>query len=189
MTTQQQIRTATFINDQTLSHFEKLALVIFSSGLLILSSKTMVPFYPIPITLQGLAVISLGIILGPRLALAATLTYLAEGAAGFPVFADSISYPGLAVLAKPSAGFLMSFPIAAFTVGYLAEKGWTNTWTKTVALFLAGYAIMYSLGMAWLISFVGADMAMQSMFVWLPGDIAKIGLGVTGTQLYIKIKK
>jgi biotin transport system substrate-specific component len=191
MVVQQRVRTTSFIDEKTLSLFEKLAFVVAGSGLLILSSKMMVPFWPVPLTFQGLAVILLGIILGPRLALAATVAYLAEGAAGLPVFAESISYPGLAVLTKPTAGFLLSFPIAAYAAGWLSKNDWTRGWSSSIGLFAICTAIIYIIGTAWLISMVGADVALHSMWICVPGDIAKIGLGVTGVQLYraLKIKK
>jgi biotin transport system substrate-specific component len=189
MSTQQKMITGYFIQDKTLSLFEKLALIVGGSGILILSAKMMVPFWPIPLTFQPLAVIVLGVALGPRLALAATLTYLAEGAAGLPVFADAISYPGLSVLAKPSAGFLMSFPMAAFVAGWMAENDWTKSWSKSMALFGVSYVIMYGTGITWLIGMVGFDAALTSMWMWIPGDLAKIGLGVTSIQIYKAAKE
>ena len=185
----QSIRNPAFIDDQTLNYIEKIALAGLGSILLVLCAKLMVPFWPVAMTLQPLVVIGLGVVLGPRLALAATLAYLAEGAAGLPVFADSLSYPGLAMLTKPSAGFLLGFPIAAYVVGFLAEKGWTQSWLKSLGLFAIGNAVIYSFGMTWLAGFVGAGVAIQNMLLWLPAEAAKICLGVTATRLYVKASK
>lgn len=188
MITQQKVRTTSLIQDQSLSLFEKLAIIIASSGLLVLSAKMMVPFWPVSLTFQPLAVITLGIVLGPRMALGATVAYLLEGTAGLPVFADSLSYPGLAMLTKPSAGFLISFPIAAFVAGVLAEKGWTSTWLKSTALFAVAYTIMYGMGVSWLAGLFGLEIAFQNMLLWIPGDLAKVGLGVASISLYNKMK-
>lgn len=183
MITQQKLTTKVYVQSQSLRLLEKLAIVLAGSGLLILSAKLMVPFWPVAATMQTLVVVTLGMALGPRLGLAATLTYLAEGMIGFPVFADSLSYPGFALLMKPSAGFLISFPIAAYVAGVLVQKGWTATLLKTVAIFAISFALIYGIGMAWLISLIGFKLAVSNMLLWIPGEFAKIGLGVTAAKL------
>lgn len=184
MMTQHKSTTISYAGDRSLSLWEKIALVIVSSGLLILSAKIMVPVFNVPITMQPFTVICLGIALGPRLALAATLTYILEGAAGLPVYADSLSYPGMAVLMKPSAGFILSFPFTAFIAGYLTEKGWTKNLFQALGLFVIGYTIMYICGVAYLMSFIGLSLALQNMLAWVPADLAKIGLGAAGARLF-----
>lgn len=168
---------------KSLGFFEQMALVLLGSGLLVLSAKCMVPILNVPLTMQPLAAISLGLILGPRLAVLATLAYIFEGAMGLPVYADSLSYPGFAVFAKPSAGCIFSFPIAAFIAGSLAAKGWTESIFKATLLFVFSYAIIYTFGTLYLIQFVGVELGLQTMTAWIPADLAKIGIGVTATRL------
>lgn len=186
MTTKSRTTTIALSHDKGLSLFEKFALVIASSGLLILSAKLMLPIFSIHMTFQPFAVIALGIFLGPRLAVAATMAYILEGAAGLPVYADSLSYPGLSFLMKPSAGFIISFPIAAYVAGFLAEKGWTSSLMKTTALFTASYIVMYVLGSVYLASFIGLGLTMKTIAALIPADMAKIGLGATATRLFSK---
>src|SRR6267378_7772382 len=81
-----------------------------------------VPWSPVPITGQTFAVLLTGAALGPRRAFAAQLLYLIEGAAGLPFFAGGAG--GAAVLAGPTAGYLLGFPFAAALTGFLAARGW-----------------------------------------------------------------
>lgn len=189
MSIQQKVNEAFSLDSRATKLYEQITLIIAGSVLLAISAKMMVPFWPVPMTFQPFAVIMVGLILGPRLGFAACITYLLEGMVGLPVFADTLSYPGLSIFAKPSAGFLLSFPLTAFLAGYMKEKGWTQNTLQSLGLFLASYAVMYSLGMAWLISFIGAEAALSNMMLWIPGDLAKIGLGVAGTQAYLSLKK
>ncbi len=74
------------------------------------------PFTPVPFTLQPFAVLLVGMLLGPRLGFVALLTYLAEGAAGLPVFTPG-GLPGVARLLGPTAGYLFAYPLAAAIAG------------------------------------------------------------------------
>ncbi len=89
----------------------------------LVAACTLVPAVPVgvgvPITLQTFGVALAGIVLGPRRGFLAVLLYLLVGFAGLPVFAQGNA--GLGVLAKPSAGYLVSFPIAALVSGALAS--------------------------------------------------------------------
>src|SRR3989338_6477176 len=95
------------------------------------------PFSPVPVTGQTFAVLLLGATLGARRGAAALLLYLAEGAAGLPVFAPG-GLPGVARLAGPTGGYLLAFPAAAFLVGRLAEKLPRRWWTWLGAALGAG---------------------------------------------------
>jgi biotin transport system substrate-specific component len=74
------------------------------------------PFTPVPLTLQPLAVLGVGLALGPVDGLLAMLAYLAEGAAGLPVFSPT-GMGGLAQLVGPTGGFLMAYPLVAAIAG------------------------------------------------------------------------
>ena len=98
-------------------------LALLGSCLLTVSAKISVPG-PIPMTLQTLAVMALGLVLGMPLALSSVVLYLAEGAAGLAVFANTPPLlAGPAYLVGPTGGFLLGFAVAAALVGFAADRG------------------------------------------------------------------
>lgn len=189
MTTKSTTMPPILIDEKSLGIVGKFTLIILGSLLMTLSAKIAIPFWPVPSTLQSLAVVMLGIFLGPRLALGATMAYLLEGMVGIPVFADSLSYPGFAIFAKASAGFLISFPMAAYIAGWLAERGWINTTIRSFVLFALCTLVIYGIGMPWLIAFIGSELAWQNFLQWIPGNLAKVGLGMSVVRLYSRTRK
>ncbi len=137
------------------------------------------PWSPVPLTGQTLAVVAVGAALGSRAGALAMLAYLAEGAMGLPVFAGGASGP--AVLAGPTAGYLFGFVPAAFLAGWLAERGWDRSlWRATIALLIGSLPI-FALGLAWLARFVPAQALLaQGLTPFIAGDIIKsfVGAGV-----------
>lgn len=154
------------------------ALVVGTSLLMALSARVSINlgFTPIPITLQTLVVMLAGATLGSRRGALAMLLYLAEGAAGLPVFAGGLS--GLFyLLLAPSAGYLWSYPIAAFVVGFLCERGLDRSFLTSVLAMLPGTAIIYAFGVTWLALIAHMSFAQAivlGMLPFLPGDITKI---------------
>ncbi|MGR3913826.1 MAG: biotin transporter BioY [Gammaproteobacteria bacterium] len=128
-----------------------LALATAGSLLLALSAKVQIPFYPVPLTMQTFVVLVIGIVYGARLGAATMLLYLAEGAAGLPVFAGG---GGLAYFTGPTAGFLFAFVGAAALLGALAERGFARTFASTIAVMLIGTAVIFAGGLAWLATFI-----------------------------------
>lgn len=102
-----------------------------------------IPGTPIPFTFQPLVVLLAGALLGARLGATSQLAYLAAGAVGLPVFAAG---GGAAYLLGPTGGYLMAYPLAAFVVGAMATAGAG----RLVAGLLAGLAVIYTGGIAWL---------------------------------------
>lgn len=153
------------------------ALVLMLAGTLVLaiSAKVQVPFWPVPVTMQSLAVLVIGMSFGLRLGAATLALYLAEGAVGLPVFASGA---GLAYLAGPTAGYLIGFVAAAAVVGWLAERGWDrNIWLSMMAMTLGTVVLMGS-GVAWLATLIGFQQAVASGFTpFIAGGILKIVLG------------
>ena len=109
------------------------------------------PFTDVPFTLQPMVVLLGGLALGSRLGCASQLAYLAAGIAGLPVFAASATLPpgGLRLLG-PTGGYLLAYPVAAFVVGYLAERGFDRRYVTSVVAMIAGLAVIYLCGAAWL---------------------------------------
>jgi biotin transport system substrate-specific component len=133
------------------------------------------PFSPVPVTGQTLAVILVGMLLGSRRGSLALLTYLAEGLAGLPVFAGGTAGP--ARLLGPTGGYLVGFIVAAYVTGLLAERGWDRRVGTTLLAMLLGNAVLYALGLPWLAAFVGAQRALPlGLYPFIPGDLLKVAL-------------
>jgi biotin transport system substrate-specific component len=112
------------------------------------------PFTPVPLTFQPMVVLLGGAALGARLGMASQIVYLALGIAGLPVFAASpFLPPGAARLLGPTGGYLMSYPLAAFVAGWLAERGLDRRYLTAVAAMACGLAVVYAGGVLWLALF------------------------------------
>lgn len=109
------------------------------------------PFTAVPFVLTPLAVMLTGAALGSRLGFLTQALYLAAGAAGFAVFAPSVTLPpGAARLVGPTAGYLWAYPAAAFITGWFAERGWDRRYFTSFASMLIGLAVIFAGGVAWL---------------------------------------
>jgi biotin transport system substrate-specific component len=150
-------------------------LVVAFSAFVALSARISIPLWPVPMTLQPLAVLFTGAVLGSRRGASALLLYLAEGAVGLPVFAGGA---GVAYMLGPTGGYLVSYPVAAGLVGWLAERGWDRKLVWTAAAMTLGLLVIYALGVAWLAVFLGdlRDALIQGMLIFIPGDLVKIAI-------------
>ena len=151
-------------------------LVIGASLLFALSARVSIPlgFTPVPITLQTLVVMLVGAALGSRRGALAALLYLAEGATGLPVFASG---GGLFYLLGPTAGYLWSYPIAAFVVGWLCERGLDRSFATSLLAMLPGSIIIYLIGVPWLAFVVHLSLGqalIAGLLPFIPGDIIKV---------------
>ncbi|MCC2661824.1 MAG: hypothetical protein K0R37_2598 [Arthrobacter sp.] len=134
--------------------------------------------FGVPITFQTLAVMLTGLVLGPGRGFAAVGLYVLLGFAGLPIFSQGRS--GLGILAGPSAGYILAFPIAALVVGWLATVVIRRT-TKARALWLflsatvTSVVVVHSLGIAGIALNTKATLgqAFLSDVVFYPGDIIK----------------
>ena len=152
------------------------ALVALFSALVALTAQVEIPLRPVPITLQTLGVLFTGAVLGSRRGAMALLLYVAEGAIGLPVFAGGAA--GIAYLLGPTGGYLISYPLAAGVVGWLAERGWDRRPLWTVPAMVIGNLAIYALGVAWLAAYLGDPgvALLQGMLIFVPGDLAKIAI-------------
>ncbi len=138
-------------------------LVLAGSLLLTLAAKIKVPFYPVPMTMQPLAVIALALALGSRLSVAAVFAYLAQGAAGLPVFTGTPpAVAGLAYLIGPTGGFLVGFALAAAVTGALADRGWARSYIGALVASLVGLVVLYAPGVLWLGQLIGFEQALAA---------------------------
>ena len=159
----------------------KALLVVFGTALLIVSAKIKIPFWPVPMTMQTLVVLGLGMAYGWRLAGATMVLYLIQGAMGFPVFAGTPEKGiGLAYMAGSTGGYLIGFIFAAMLCGYLAERGWDRNALTTAAAMLLGNTVIYVSGLLWLGSLLGWDKPILEwgLFPFVFGDVAKIALAM-----------
>jgi biotin transport system substrate-specific component len=163
----------------------RVALVLAGSMLLFISAKFEVPVGPVPFTMQTFVVLTLGMTLGWRLGALAVLAYLAEGAMGLPVFAQTPEKGlGLAYMAGPTGGYLLGFVLAAAATGWLAERGWDRFFLTTALAMLIGNALIYAPGLAWLAYLIGAEQAVQfGLAPFIVGDVLKLLLGAATVPL------
>jgi biotin transport system substrate-specific component len=164
--------------DKGSSQFRTLFLVLAGSLLLTVSAKVQVPFYPVPMTLQTLVVLLIGVAFGWRMGFATVLAYLAQGAMGLPVFAGTPEKGlGLLYMTGPTGGYLVGFALAAATTGWLAERGFDRTAIGTAIAMVAGNVVIYACGLVWLSNFVGMEKAATfGMAPFVFGDLVKIAL-------------
>ncbi len=154
-----------------------LGLIIFGSLFVALSSQIAfyLPFTPVPITGQTLAVLLIGAVLGSKRGGLSLALYILEGLAGLPVFAGGTG--GMGVLFGPTAGYLIGFIPAVILIGALSEKGFDRNWISMLLALFLGSSVIYFFGIIRLSSFVG----MQRVFLlgvapYFVGDLLKIGL-------------
>ena len=154
-------------------------LMVLGTVALWLSAKIQVPLIPVPITMQTLVVLVIGVAYGWKLGGATLLLYLAEGAVGLPVFAGNWSEGGgFHHLYGPTAGYLVGFAVAAAICGSLAERGWDRSLLKAGAAMVIGNLVIYALGLTWLAIQIGLGDALKYGLVpFLVGDALKIVLG------------
>lgn len=154
-------------------------LVLAGTALLTLSAKVSMPFFPVPMTFQSLVVLLIGASFGPRLATATLLAYLAEGAAGLPVFAGTPEKGiGLAYMVGTTGGFLVGFLLAATLIAWLVRKGLGRSIGTAVLVMLAGTAAIYLPGLLWLGAVVGWDKPVLEwgLYPFVYGDLLKLAI-------------
>ena len=133
-----------------------------------------VPFSPVPMTLQPLAVLVVGGVLGAAGGVAALVTYLTLGVLGLPVFAGGSS--GVIHLLGPTGGYLLAFPVAAGVVGALSRPG---AGVLRVLLACALGMVVIHLGGVAQLALLGGDPALAFRVGFVPfltGDLLKVGL-------------
>lgn len=137
------------------------------------------PGSPIPFTLQPVAVLLAGVVLGARLGALSQVVYLAAGVAGASAFAWSpVLLPGAARLLGPTGGFLMAFPAAAYVAGLVSDRRATPGALGTAAAMVAGLAVLYAGGIAWSSLFVAPSGAglMTAFAAYAAADLVKVAL-------------
>ncbi|HTI06587.1 MAG TPA: biotin transporter BioY [Gemmatimonadales bacterium] len=147
------------------------------------------PGTPVPMTLQPLAVLLVGGLLGGPLGAASMILYLAMGAAGLPVFTPTVPLVGIARLFGPTGGYLLAYPVAAWAVGALLSPRWQRggnwappaaPWLRAACAVLVGLVLIHLGGLAQLAILTG-DLRAAAQFGTLPfllGDLLKLVIAV-----------
>ncbi len=153
----------------------RIGAIVIGSWVIALSARVNVPMVPVPMSMQTFAVLLIAALSGRNLAGQTVLAYLAQGAAGLPMFASGA---GLAYMFGPTGGYLLGFLVAAILVGALADRGWNARPLGLTASVLAGHAVIFALGVAWLSTLMpGLTAAIAAGFTpFIPGMVVKTAL-------------
>lgn len=155
----------------------KAAITVLGSLFLAAVSQIQVPFFPVPMTLQTLGVMLIGITFGFRLATATVALYLIEGLIGLPVFAG-FSF-GPAVFIGGTGGYLFGFLAAAALMGFMADRGITKSWLGMIATLAVGQVAIFGLGIAYLAYLYGFDKSLEyGLYPFVLGDLLKTAIAL-----------
>ena len=158
--------------NEQFSQLTNFVTVVICSLLLILSAKIKVDLYPVPMTLQPLAVLMIAMLCGRNISVAAVSLYLFQGMVGIPVFAYG---GGLPYLLGPTGGFLFGFLFASMIIGELADRGWGKQNFKSIFAMLTGLIVIYAFGIFQLSILKGFDFAIiNGLKPFIVGDLYKL---------------
>ena len=131
--------------------------LLLGTLILIISAKIKVPLYPVPMTLQPLAVLMIGMLFGRNLGVASVGLYIIQGL-WFPVFAFG---GGFSYIIGPTGGFIFGFLFSVYVVGSLADKGWGKSISTSLISMLIGYLIIYFFGLTYFSFLFGYETALE----------------------------
>ncbi len=164
-------------------------LALIGSIVLAVSSKIKIPFYPVPMTMQTLVVLIIGIGFGWRLGLATVSLYLFEGIIGLPVFSGTPEKGiGLIYFTGPTMGYLIGFLVAVYISG---KFSYDNNLVKNFLKLMLATSFIYILGMSWLGSLIGWDKPIFQLGAqpFLLAELFKILIATFAINQIKKIKK
>ena len=170
------IQTLTTPQERALEASRQVALVVGASLVVALCAKITIPLMPltpVPLTVQNLGVLLVGLLLGSRRGFAALALYLAEGAVGLPVFSPGPG--GIAQLLGPTGGFLMVYPFVAFLAGYVFERG-AKSFVRAAAAGLLAEILLFAGGLTGLYLYTHslAKAAYLGLYWFIAAEIIKV---------------
>jgi biotin transport system substrate-specific component len=173
-------------------------LAVAGSLLVAAAANVSVPMWPVPMTLQTLAVLLVGGAYGARLGAATLALYAVEGAIGLPFFAggrsgifdSKLDY----LLPASSMGYVAGFILAAFLVGKLAQSGWITSTGRMVAAAVVGGVALYVPGLVWLAIWAAKTQGMDAgaafsaalswgLYPFMAGDLIKAVIAGIGLPI------
>jgi biotin transport system substrate-specific component len=173
------------VKSRDLAYVALFAAIVAALGLI---PPVPVPGIPVPITAQTLGVMLAGSVLGARRGGLALLVFLAVVAVGAPVLAGGRG--GLSVFVGPTAGFLYSWPVAAFVIGLLTQLFWRrfNLAWALVANLVGGVVVIYAIGIPFtsLYGDVPLSTAFTGSMAFVPGDVVK---AVAASVVAVAVRK
>ncbi len=166
-------------------------LAIIGTIFLAISSKINIPFYPVPMTMQTLVVLTIGVAFGWKLGVTTIVLYLFEGIIGLPVFSGTPEKGiGLIYFTGPTMGYLVGFIPAVFFVGLLKLNIGKNIITKLLLnfiIFTFSVSFIYLFGLIWLLKFVPINKVLElGALPFLPAELLKISLLTFWTTVFGK---
>jgi biotin transport system substrate-specific component len=173
------IQTLATPQERMLEASRQVALVVGASLFVALCAHVtipLMPYTPVPLTVQNLGVLLVGLLLGSRRGFAALALYLVEGAAGLPVFSP-MGPGGVAQLLGPTGGFLMAYPFVAFLAGYIFDRG-TKTFARAAIGGLLAEILLFAGGLGWLYVFTHslAKAAYLGLYWFVAAEVIKVML-------------
>ena len=171
-----QIRTVLPALNGSTATVVQIVAVLLGTAILTASSWVTVPLYPVPITLQTLAVTLIGAVYGGRLATLTVLAWLAEAVVGLPVLANGAG--GLAYMMGPTGGYLVAFVVAAGLVGWVADRGILGRSPyHALATMVFANALIRIIGGLWLATLIGVQAGWtKGVAPFLVGGLVKAAL-------------
>ena len=164
-------------------------LALIGSIILAVSSKIKIPFYPVPMTMQTLIVLVIGIGYGWKLGLATVSLYLFEGVIGLPVFSGTPEKGiGLIYFTGPTMGYLIGFLVAVYFSG---KFNYDNNLIKNFLKLMLATSLIYILGISWLGSLIGWDKPIFQLGAqpFLLAEVFKILIATFAINQIKKIRK
>jgi len=163
--------------DRALEVSRQVALVVGASLFVALCARVTIPLMPltpVPLTVQNMGVLIVGLLLGSRRGFAAMVLYLLEGMAGLPVFSP-MGPGGIAQLFGVTGGFLLAYPFVAYLAGYIFERGRHSFLRAATAGFLAEI-LLFAGGLSWLYVFTHslAKAAYLGLYWFVAAEILKV---------------
>jgi len=152
--------------------FKNILLVLGGVAFLSIMSQILIPlpYTPVPISLGTFGVTLMALLYGRKLGTATILSYVAAGSLGAPIFAGGKA----GSLFSPTGGYILGYIVATIILGYLADKGVTKSYVKTILSLMLSSAIILTLGSLVLSLFVpGKNAFMIGVLPFLPGDALK----------------
>ena len=162
---------------------------LMGSIILAVSSKIKIPFYPVPMTMQTLVVLMIGIGFGWKLGLATISLYLFEGIIGLPVFSGTPEKGiGLIYFTGPTMGYLLGFLVTVYIAG---KFNFDNNLFKNFLKLSLATSFIYILGIIWLGNLIGWDKPIFQLGAkpFLLAELFKILIATFAMNQIKKIKK
>jgi biotin transport system substrate-specific component len=171
------VHTLSTPQDRALEASRQVALVVGASLVVALCARITIPLMPltpVPLTVQNLGVLLVGLLLGSRRGFAALALYLAEGAVGLPVFSPG-GPGGIAQLVGLTGGFLLAYPFVAFLAGYVFERG-VKSFARAAIAGLLAEILLFAGGLTWLYVFTHslARAAYLGLYWFIAAEVIKV---------------